>query len=332
MFRKKGLFVSSICHIIILALVFSSFPLCINDSHAEDDGLVYLGEAVATGETFLSTQSGQRLKIDASPYPVLDKTTLQTTDGGAVISLIPGGTVEVLKDSEVLVSNNGDVAVIDIKSGTIRFDIPADSSISITTPAATIDVRSNVKVASTATTLPAVASRRAGAVRVVPGIGTVVTGEIETLEVITNNGGKVEVVGPGETIMLALAQTVPGGELIDGFTRSQLSALSRQPGIKVLPGVQQVPKLGKGEVALAIPPGIGGGYIVGTPDDIAAALNRIGFSRVTAVDVLNAAEEEGRRRLGWWPIIAGGAAAGGLAALIGGGGGGGGGPASPSTP
>lgn len=59
-------------------------------------------------------------------------------------------------------------------------------------------------------------------------------------------------------------------------TKAQIESLKKQPGIEfseVLPG-----KLPKGQMAVAIPEELGGGYIIGTSEAIASAFNAAGIT------------------------------------------------------
>lgn len=168
-------------------------------------------------------------------------------------------------------------------------------------------------------------------------------------------GGYFFVVGTPEAIaaglnavgVTATASDVRAAAIAEGvlnltsLTRQQLtdvlSSIYAREGVRVVAtGIKKIPRHGPDEVVLPIPEGIGGGFIVGTPEDIAAALTAAG-THATATAVINAAikeeEEEDKGGFAWWWVGAGLLAVGSVAALAGGGGGSGGGvPASPPGP
>jgi hypothetical protein len=101
-----------------------------------------------------------------------------------------------------------------------------------------------------------------------------------------------------------VVMTMPDGAAVS-MTPSQLSALSSQPGITISP---TAPSLGATEIAIPIPAGLGGGYIVGTPAAIASALGATGIAPgLKASDVVGATAAAG--------VIPAGALAGTVAAL-----------------
>jgi hypothetical protein len=128
--------------------------------------------------------------------------------------------------------------------------------------------------------------------------------------------------------------TLPNGTVVS-ITPEQLSALAAQPGVTISPSA---PTVGEKEIAIPIPEGLGGGYLVGTPEAIASALGATGIAPgMTASDVLKSTASAGvllagalagaATGLGTTGTVAAGAAvAGGALAVIlstsGGGGGG----------
>jgi hypothetical protein len=107
--------------------------------------------------------------------------------------------------------------------------------------------------------------------------------------------------------------TTPDGTVVS-ITPEQLSALAAQPGITISP---TTPSVGEKEIAIPIPEALGGGYLVGTPEAIAAALGATGIAPgMTASDVLKSTASAGVFLAG---AVAGTAAGLGTAAYVGGG-------------
>ena len=83
----------------------------------------------------------------------------------------------------------------------------------------------------------------------------------------------------GSPILTTLTQaatiTLPSGKAVE-VTQSQLTTLKAQPGIEF---VETLPaELPSGQVAVAIPTELGGGYAIGTPSAIASAFNAAGIT------------------------------------------------------
>src|SRR3990172_3833439 len=335
-FRKRGVLSGVLCNLLTISFVLWSVPLTAKRVKAQEVSPVYAGEAMATGVVFVVPDSGQRFRMDSYPTPIFDKNMIQTDDGAAVISLVPDGLIEVHKGSDVSFHKTGGRNFIEVARGMVRFSVPSQNALSITTPSAVVLVGGRSGLASRGDALPSDDAKKVGVVEVGKDGVTSVSGMEGSLEV-SAGGNKAMVLRPGETIRLARAGAPePGGGFLDGLTASQLSALSAQKGVKVFPTVKKVPDLAKGEVVIAIPAGIGGGFITGTPGATAAGLNAIGIAATE--DAVRSADV---RVYGFTPTLAAlhftpamaafGAAAVGIGiAAAGSGGGGGGEVASPS--
>ena len=340
-FRKRGVLSGVLCNLLTISFVLWSVPLTAKRVKAQEVSPVYAGEAMATGVVFVVPDSGQRFRMDSYPTPIFDKNRIQTDDGAAVISLVPDGLIEVHKGSDVSFHKTGGRNFIEVARGMVRFSVPSQNALSITTPSAVVLIGGRSGLASSkGDALPSGDTKKVGVVEVGKDGVTSVSGMEGSLEV-SAGGNKAIVLRPGETIRIARAGAPePGGGFLDGLTASQLSALSAQKGIKVFPTVKKVPDLAKGEVVIAIPAGIGGGFITGTPGAIAAGLNAIGVAAtedaVRSADVRVYGFTPALAALHFTPAMAvfGAAAVGvGIAAAAGiGGGGGDDAVASPSIP
>ncbi|MBI5644137.1 MAG: FecR domain-containing protein [Deltaproteobacteria bacterium] len=304
----------ALCNLIIISFILWSVPFTAKGVKAQEISPVYAGEAMATGMVFVTSGSGQGFSMDSYPTPLFDKSRIQTNDGAAVISLVPGGLIEVHKNSEVLFHKTGDRNFIEVARGMVRFSVPSQNVLSITIPSAGVSIGGQARLASKGDSLPSGGAKKVGVVVVEKDGATSVSSMEGSLEVSTGDN-KTMVLRPGETIRLAGAETASGGGLTDELTVSRLSALSAQKGIKVFPTVKEVPALAEGEVAIAIPANIGGGFIAGTPEAIAAGLNAIGIA--TTEDAVMAADARvygftpaGAGAFGFTPAVVGLAAVG----------------------
>ncbi len=293
MLRKRTLFLGGICHFLSLSIVFTTLPFTVKDSDADDAVPAYLGSAMATGKAFLLQGKNRRLTINNSPLPLFDKSTIRTEDGIAVVSLVPNGLVEVHGGSEVHIAKNAGRDTLQLKAGVIRFVIPSGSAITVVTPTAEVKVNAHQRLASTGASVPGTGGDRVGVVGI-DDKGAAYVGSTKGTFDVAVAGGNTLVLKPGDRIMLAKVDTGGGKGFMDELTRTQLSELSAKEGVRVIPTVKGVPSLTAGEVAVPIPANIGGGYILGTPEAIAAAVEEVGITRTTIiVEVRAAAIAEG---------------------------------------
>jgi len=102
--------------------------------------------------------------------------------------------------------------------------------------------------------------------------------------------------------------TLANGKTVS-MTSAQLKALASEPGISVT----QAPAVSASQVAVPIPASLGGGFIVGEPEALAAGMNAVGItSGATASDVAGATAAAGAIQEGG--AVAGKAATTGIGA------------------
>jgi hypothetical protein len=110
--------------------------------------------------------------------------------------------------------------------------------------------------------------------------------------------------------------TLPSGEVVK-MTKSQFETLISKPGVGYT-NVPTFPFLPEGSLAVPIPPELGGGYVIGTPEAIASGMNAANITVGATAGFVSGAG------ISTSTILIGIAVAGGLAALALGAGGGGG--------
>lgn len=273
MARKRGLWQVVLCNTMVAFLLLGPFT-----TMAVRAGALSMGEVIATGNAFLTLDSGQVVRIDRYPMPVLGKANIRTGDGIAVVTLTPEGVLEVQKGTGILLYRDGERTVMKIEKGMVRFSVPSTKNLSIVTPSGNVEVGGISRVAlKTPSSVP-----DKGGLTGIVGIEdekTFISSLKGTLRFATE--GMTGIVREGETIILAQAE-VGAPAVLKGITASQLQALAAQPGVNVMVGVAEVPALGAGQVAVAIPSGLGGGFVVGTPAAISSGLSAIGIATTAA--------------------------------------------------
>lgn len=100
-----------------------------------------LGELQSTGEVFMSSPTGQW--SPAMPtYPLLQDTGIRTEDGSASIFFKDGSRVDLSKDTIVSIGGGAQNYTMHLAKGVIAFSIKPISSLSVSTPSASISINS----------------------------------------------------------------------------------------------------------------------------------------------------------------------------------------------
>ena len=73
--------------------------------------------------------------------------------------------------------------------------------------------------------------------------------------------------------------TLPSGVILD-VTREQVEAIKRQPGVFF--GAEGAHMLSTGDVVVALPDDLGGGYLYGRPEHLAKAFDAVGATQGSA--------------------------------------------------
>lgn len=97
---------------------------------------------------------------------------------------------------------------------------------------------------------------------------------------------------------------LPSGKFVD-ITQTELEALKAQPGIQITPTIPEI--IEPDAIVVALPAELGGGYIIGTPEAIAAAFNAVGITvGATALFIEGVAPAllTGATLVGWGIIVA----------------------------
>lgn len=302
MFMKRGLWQVVMSNIVVAFLVFA--PFLTTGVRGGEVSPVHIGEVMATGNAYLALDSGELVRIDRYPIPLLGRGNIKTGDGVAVIAVTPEGVVEIQKETAILLYRDGNRTVMNMEKGMVRFSVPSTNNLFIVTPSGRIEVGGPSRVVAKTGTPILNEGERAGIVGIEKDGKTLISSLKGDLR-FTAQDGRGGFIKEGETIRLAQAEVGAPGPL-KGITSSQLKALAAQEGMKVMVGVTEVPSLAAGEVALAIPAELGGGFIVGTPAAIASGLTAVGIV-TTATAVSGAAVAAAAVGIGTGAMVAIGA-------------------------
>ena len=100
-----------------------------------------LGELQSTGKVFISSSTGKW--SPAMPtYPLLQDTGIRTEDGSASIFFKDGSRVDLSRDTIVSIAGGAPNYTMHLAKGVIAFSIKPISSLSVSTPSASISVNS----------------------------------------------------------------------------------------------------------------------------------------------------------------------------------------------
>ena len=100
-----------------------------------------LGELQSTGKVFISSSAGKW--VPAMPtYPLLQDTGIRTENGTASIFFKDGSRVDLSRDTVVSIAGGAPNYAIHLAKGVIVFSIKPVSSLSVSTPSASISVNS----------------------------------------------------------------------------------------------------------------------------------------------------------------------------------------------
>ena len=226
MFKNKVSFILVLRSMLIVSFVLSTFsfsPLFLRDVRAAEIAPVTLiGEAIADSraDAFVIAPSGESLKVDSIPMPVLKESRIKTGDGVAVITLSPDGLVEVLNDSEIMIDRFGERNFISIDRGAIRFTVPSTDEMTVAIPSVGLTITPEYPMLSALDTIPAGNIERSGIVELMDD-GRVLVSSSKGMLKVSSVDGNFMTIEEGKTVMLAKAGSrVAGGRIAGVVSRS----------------------------------------------------------------------------------------------------------------
>ncbi len=160
--------------------------------------------ADASGDVFVLTSSGERLKMDSYPMPIFTDSLIQAEEGVAIISLNPDGLVELISGSEASIERFGDRNIISLKKGALRFTVPSNDILSIAIPSEGISITPASSLASTSDATTYDGGEKAGFVELREDGTTLVTSSKGSL-VVSTIDGTTTVLPEGKSVMVAQA-------------------------------------------------------------------------------------------------------------------------------
>ncbi len=133
---KKCRFISLV---LIPSLIFSNFIFAAHISAQEP---VAFGEIKAAGAVQIESSTGQWVEM-RDVYPLLKNTKLRTRDGIVSITTRGGSRIELSKDTEVAFEALNGGYTINLKQGTLSFNMTPPELLTVTTAQATVSVVPN---------------------------------------------------------------------------------------------------------------------------------------------------------------------------------------------
>jgi hypothetical protein len=133
---KKCRFISLV---LIPSLIFSNFIFAAHISAREP---VAFGEIKAAGAVQIESSTGQWVEM-RDVYPLLKNTKLRTRDGIVSITTRGGSRIELSKDTEVAFEALNGGYTINLKQGTLSFNMTPPELLTVTTAQATVSVVPN---------------------------------------------------------------------------------------------------------------------------------------------------------------------------------------------
>ena len=204
MFYKAAL--RSITLFTIFSFVFSlcTVSLGTGEARAEEPSPLYIGEVMAdaSGDVYVLSSLGERLKMDSYPMPIFTDSLIQAEKGVAIVSLAPDGLVELVGGSEAGIKRVGERNIISLKSGALRFTVPTSDILSIIIPSEGISITPSTSLASTSGAATFDGGEKAGFVELREDGSTIVTSSKGSLVVSTADGNST-VLPEGGSFMIA---------------------------------------------------------------------------------------------------------------------------------
>ena len=120
-----------------LILAFS----LVNIAGVSAQNISVLGEIKSSGKVFIGLSNGQWSSAPPT-YPLLESTALRTEDGNASISFKDGSRVDLSRDTVATITGSSADYMINLAQGVLAFNMGPSSSLSVSTPTASISINS----------------------------------------------------------------------------------------------------------------------------------------------------------------------------------------------
>ncbi len=133
---KKCRFISLV---LIPSLIFSNFIFA---AHISAQETVAFGEIKAAGAVQIESSTGQWVEM-RNVYPLLKNTKLRTRNGIVSITTRGGSRIELSKDTEIVFGALNGGYTINLKQGTLSFNMTPPELLTVTTVQATVSVVPN---------------------------------------------------------------------------------------------------------------------------------------------------------------------------------------------
>jgi hypothetical protein len=226
----------------LILFIFSILISSFSGVTAQDLGV--LGEIRSSGEVFISG-SGGKWTPAMQTYPLLQNTGIKTENGSVSVFLKDGSRFDLSGNTLVSITGAAPDYKINLAKGTIAFNIVPISSVSLSTPSASIEINSRSEM------VRKVGHENSGRILGVVSAtekGTEVTSVSGNIKVTSSAAG-TKMVGTGERLIFAPGSNyqvyktqVPGDVLEESNHRQQATVLAGAigGGAGILGGLDRV--------------------------------------------------------------------------------------------
>jgi hypothetical protein len=189
--HNSGAFIA-VCLVAVLAFLSGPF---LADASASP-----LGTVIGTKDSFLKTAFGSWAPLEGKTYPAVDGTALKAGNGVTALTTKDSAKIQGGKQSEFIIRGARGAYTVDLQKGPLAFRIPAEVTLTVTTPTATVRVDSNRGEVTKASRDPK--SDRYGVV-IFDGKGTKVASLNGSIGVVSFNGSSRHVLLKGVTVYVS---------------------------------------------------------------------------------------------------------------------------------
>lgn len=130
-------------HVVILFFIIIGICIIMIKSSAAEK--LSFGEIKTVGNVQIKSSTGKWNKLN-DVYPLLKNTALKTTDGVVFITTSSGSRIDLSKDTEIEISTEEMNYKVDMKKGTLSFNIVPASSLTIFTADKIISIERQTEV------------------------------------------------------------------------------------------------------------------------------------------------------------------------------------------
>jgi hypothetical protein len=159
-----------------------------------------IGTVNGTKDAFVRTAFGSWIPLEGKTYPVVDGTSLKSGKGVTALTTKDLAKIQGGRDSEFVIRGAKGIYTIELQKGPFAFRIPAEVTLTVATPTATVRIESNRGEVTKASRDPK--NDRYGVV-IFDGKGTKIASLNGSMSVVSLNGSSRQVLTKGSTVYVS---------------------------------------------------------------------------------------------------------------------------------